>query len=37
MGMGKKSPELLNRNGDEMALADVETRCHPYAAPLEMP
>jgi hypothetical protein len=31
MGMGKKSPRLLNEDGDEMALPGGEqTRCHPY-------
>jgi hypothetical protein len=31
MGMGKKSPRLLNGDGDEMALPGGEqTRCHPY-------
>jgi hypothetical protein len=31
MGMGKKSPWLLNGDGDEMALPGGEqTRCHPY-------
>jgi hypothetical protein len=34
MGMGKKSPQLLNGDGDEMALPGGEqTRCHPYSTP----
>jgi hypothetical protein len=30
MGMGKKSPRLLNEDGDEMTLpGGKQTRCHP--------